>query len=52
VPHNYKEDPALGEWAKNQHTFFKNGIMDPERKRRFDEIDFDVNPRAGAKRKT
>jgi hypothetical protein len=52
VPEKYEEDPALGEWAKNQRPCYEKGIMDPERKRRLDELGFDFNPRARAKRKT
>jgi hypothetical protein len=45
VPQGYEEEPKLGDWVNNQRSCFKNGKMDPERKRRLDEIGFDFNPK-------
>jgi hypothetical protein len=45
VPKNYSLDPQLGSWVHRQRSYFKNGILDPERKRRLDEIGFDFNPK-------
>jgi hypothetical protein len=43
VLQKYKEDPSLGSWVGNQRTCFKNGKMDPERKKMLVEIGFYVN---------
>ena len=45
VPRSYSVDLQLGVWVHNQRTLFKNGKMDPERKRMLDEIGFDFNPK-------
>jgi hypothetical protein len=41
VLQKYKDDSPLAEWINKQRTYFKHGKMDPERKRRLDEIGFD-----------
>jgi hypothetical protein len=43
VPKTYKEDPSLGRWVYAQHTRFKAGKLDPERKRMIDEIGLAFN---------
>jgi hypothetical protein len=49
VPQGYKEDPKLANWVNSQRTVFKNGTMNPERKRMLDEIGFDFKPTKGSK---
>jgi superfamily II DNA or RNA helicase len=41
VPRKWPENPQLGAWVANQRQLLKRGTLEPEAKRRLDEIGFD-----------
>jgi hypothetical protein len=43
VPKRYNVDPRLRGWVGQQRTLFKNGILDQERKRSFEETGFEFS---------
>eukprot|EP00978_Attheya_sp_CCMP212_P002082 scaffold4310_cov42-Attheya_sp.AAC.1 len=44
IPANFKDDPALGKWARNQRVFEKTGRLDESRFERLDIVGFDWDP--------
>jgi hypothetical protein len=52
VPQKYSLDPKLGRWVYAQHTRFKAGKLDPERKRMLDEICYQFNAKVQENKKS
>ena len=42
VPFSYKENPSLGAWVNSQRTKWKNGQLDPKRKKLLADLGFDL----------